>query len=46
MSKEQLKRPVKGNIKLKTYNGMHITQLGTWIVQIKFKNIKKSLYSL
>ena len=23
------------------YNGMHITQLGTCAVQIKFKNIKK-----
>ena len=41
MSKEQLKRLVKENIKLKMYNGMHITQLGTCTVQIKFKNIKK-----
>ena len=41
MSKEQLRRSVKGNIKLKTYNGMHIMQLGTCTVHIKFKNIKK-----
>ena len=41
MSKEQLKRSVKGNIKLKMYNGMDIMQLGTCAVQIKFKNIKK-----
>ena len=41
MSKEQLKRSVKGNIKVKTYNGMHIRQLGTCMVHIKFKNVKK-----
>ena len=41
MSKEQLKRLVKGNIKLKTYNGTHIVQLGTCTVYIKFKNVKK-----
>ena len=41
MSKEQLKRSVKGNIRLKMYNGTHIMQLGTCAVQIKFKNIKK-----
>ena len=41
MSDEQLKRSVKGNIRLKTYNGTHIIQLGTCAVQIKFKNIKK-----
>ena len=41
MSEEQLKRSVKGNIKLKMYNGMHITQLGMCAVYIKFKNIKK-----
>ena len=41
MNKEQLKRLVKGNIKLKAYNGMHITQLGTCMVHIKFKNLKK-----
>ena len=40
-SKEQLKRSVKGNIRLKTYNGTHIMQLGTCTVQIKLKNIKK-----
>ena len=41
MSKEQLKRSVEGNIKLKTYNSMHIMQLGVCRVHIKFKNIKK-----
>ena len=46
MGKEQLKKSVKGNIKLKTYNGMHITQLGMCAVHIKFKNIKKDVYSL
>ena len=38
MSEEQLKGSIKGNIKLKTYNGTHITQLGTCTVSIKFKN--------
>ena len=41
MSNEQLKRSVKGNIRLKMYNGTHIMQLGMCVVQIKFKNIKK-----
>ena len=41
MSKEQLKRLIKGNVKQKTYNGTHITQLGTCMVHIKFKNLKK-----
>ena len=41
MSKEQLKRSVKGNIELKIHNGMHITQLGTCTVHIKLKNVKK-----
>ena len=41
MTEEQLKRSIKGNIKLKTYNGTHITQLGTCMVSVKFKNLKK-----
>ena len=41
IGKDQLKQLVKGNIKLKTYNGTHIMQLGTCVVQIKFKNIMK-----
>ena len=41
MSKEQLKRSIKGSIKLKTYNSMHIMQLGTCTVHIKLKNVKK-----
>ena len=41
MSKEQLKRSVKGNIKLKMYNGMHITKLGRCSVHIKLKKLKK-----
>ena len=38
MSEEQLKGSIKGNIKYKTYNGTHITQLGTCAISIKFKN--------
>ena len=38
MLEEQLKGSIKSNIKLKTYNGTHITQLGTCVVIIKFKN--------
>ena len=38
MPEEQLKGSIKFNIKLKTYNGTHITQLGTCTVLIKFKN--------
>ena len=41
MPEEQLKGSIKSNIKLKTYNGTHITQLGTCAVTIKFKNSKK-----
>ena len=41
MSKEELKRLVKGNIKLKTYSGMHIMQLGLCAVHIKLKTVKK-----
>ena len=43
MSEEQLKGSIKGNINLKTYNGIHITQLGTCTVSIKFKNLKKMM---
>ena len=38
---EQLKSSIKNNIKLKTYNGMKIEQLGTCTAIIKFKNFKK-----
>ena len=41
IGEDQLKRLVKGNIKLKMYNGTHITQLGICMVQIKLKNITK-----
>ena len=41
LGEEQLKRSIKGNVKLKTYNGMHIMQLGTCAVHIKLKNLKK-----
>ena len=41
MREEQLKRSVKGNTRVKRYNGTHITQLGMCAVKIKFKNIKK-----
>ena len=40
-SVEQLKRSIKSNIKLKTYSGMQIEQLGTCTVTIKFKDLKK-----
>ena len=46
MSQEQLKRSVKGNIKLKMYNGMHIMQLGTCMVHVKFKNVRKVLVGM
>ena len=41
MPEEQLKSSIKSNIKLKMYNRTHITQLGTCMVTIKFKNSKK-----
>ena len=42
IGKEQLKRSVKGNIKLKTCTHItHIMLLGMCAVQIKFKNITK-----
>ena len=41
MPADQLKGSIKSNIKLKTYNGTHITQLGTCTVTIKFKISKK-----
>ena len=46
MLEEELKGSIKGNRKLKTYNGTHITKLGTCAVIIKFKNLKKKVYSL
>ena len=41
MPEEQLKGSIKSNVKLKIYNGTHMTQLGTCTVIIKFKNLKK-----
>ena len=41
MPEDQLKGSIKGNIKLKTYNGTYITQLGACTVTIEFKNSKK-----
>ena len=40
-TEEQLKRTIKGHIRLRTYNRTNITQLGTCAVVIKFKNIKR-----
>ena len=40
---EQLKRSIKNNIKLKTYNGMQIEQLCTCTAVIKFKNSKRNV---
>ena len=45
-STEQLKRAIKSNIKLKTYNGMQIEQLGTCVVTIKFQILKSNVCSL
>ena len=42
MMDEQLEKSMKNNIKLRTYNGMHITQYGMYAVLIKFKNVKKT----
>ena len=41
MPEEQLKGSMKSNIKLKVYKSTYITQLGTCIVTIEFKNSKK-----
>ena len=41
MIEEELKRSIKGNIKLKMYNGTHFMQLGTCTPLVKFKNSKK-----
>ena len=43
MSKEQLKGSIKSNVKLRTYNRTHITQLDTCTVIIKFKHLKKQM---
>ena len=43
MLEEQLKGSIKSNVKLKTYNGAYITQLGTYAVIIKFKILKKMM---
>ena len=41
MTEEQLERSLKGKIKLKTYNGTHIMQLGTCAMLVKLKNLRK-----
>ena len=40
-SVEQLKRSIRNNIKLKTYNATQIKELGMCMATIKFKNCKK-----
>ena len=40
-TEKQLQKSIKSHIRLETYNKMHITQLGTCIIVIKFKNIRK-----
>ena len=42
MMEEQLEKSIRNNIKLKTYNGMHITQLGTCVVLIIVQKFKKN----
>ena len=44
MMDEQLEKSIKNNIKLRTYNGMHIMQLAICAVLIKFKNLKNAAY--
>ena len=41
ITEAEFKKTVKGHIKLKTYNKTVITQLGTFVVTINFKGIKK-----
>ena len=41
VTEAELKKTVKGNIQLRTYNKTVITQLGTCMVTINFKDIKK-----
>ena len=41
ITEAELKKTVKGHIKLKTYNKTVITQLGTCVVLVTFKDIKK-----
>ena len=40
----EIKKTIKGHIKLKTYNKTVITQLDTCMVTINFKDIKKRLH--
>ena len=41
ITEDELKKTIKGHIKLRTYNKTVITQLGTCAVMINFKNSKK-----
>ena len=41
VTEDELKKTIKGHIKLRTYNKTIIMQLGTYSVMINFKNIKK-----
>ena len=41
ITEDEFKKTIKGHIKLRTYNKTVIKQLGTCIVPINFKNIKK-----
>ena len=40
---DELKKTIRGHITLRTYNKTVITQLGTCVVMINFKNIKKGV---
>ena len=42
-TEDELKNTIKGHIKLKFYNKTVITQLGTCMVMINYKNIKKEV---
>ena len=41
ITEDELKKTIKGHIKLRAHNETVITQLGTCTVMINFKNIKK-----
>ena len=46
VTESQLEKKIKKHIKLKTYNKMVITQLGTCVVTIEYKIIEGSVNSL
>ena len=43
VKEDELKKTIKGHIKLRTYNKTVITQLGTYVVMISFKILKRGV---